>query len=84
MANHRRPFLDFVMVWLFGALCGVLAAMTLIDPAPMSTRHEAPRTLEISRALSGDWRICDGPDGACFPLVNLREATEAIRRQVRP
>jgi hypothetical protein len=76
----RRPLIDFVMVALFGALCGVLATMALIDPALIAARHDATRTLEISRALSGDWRICDGPDGACFPLANLREATAAIQR----
>jgi hypothetical protein len=80
----RRPLIDFVMVALFGALCGVLATMALIDSALFVERHDATRTLEISRALAGDWRICDGPDGACFPLANLREATEAIHRQGRP
>lgn len=48
---------------------------------PEPFRDDMDREIVIPRDIPGDWRICDGANGACFPLENLREASAAMRRQ---
>lgn len=74
--RSRRSLPWWVAVLLLAAVSVAGAQQVhhvLVDPVE--------KRLVIAPTVPGDYRICDGLDGACVPVSSLRAATAGLRQR---